>query len=160
MADTHPNQKPAQADETIKKHMLAAIATGLVPMPLVDLAVLAGIQLNLLRSLAGLYGVEFSEQLGKAAIGALAGSGLSVSVSAKLGSLAKSAHFIGWAIGGASVALFGAATTYALGKVFVQHFESGNTFLGFDPETVKAYYAQQFAQGKEEIRKNFAGFKP
>jgi uncharacterized protein (DUF697 family) len=160
MADTNLNQKPAQADDTIKKHMLAALATGLLPMPVVDLAALAGIQLNLLRCLAKLYGVEFSEQLGKSAIGALAGSGLSVSVSAKLGSLAKGVPFVGWAAGGASVALCGAASTYAIGKVFVQHFESGNTFLSFDPAAVKAYYAQQYAQGKEEVRSNFAGFKP
>ena len=158
MADTNP--KAAQAEQTIKHHMLAAAGIGLVPLPWVELAALAGLQLNLLRSLAGIYGVEFSSQIGKSAIGALVGSDLSVSLSTGLGMLAKSLPGIGWAVGAASGALLGAASTYALGKVFVQHFESGNTFLTFDPDKVKAYYAQQYEQGKEEVRKNFTGLKP
>ena len=158
MADTNP--KAAQAEQTIKHHMLAAAGIGLVPLPWVELAALAGLQLNLLRSLAGIYGVEFSSQIGKSAIGALVGSDLSVSLSTGLGMLAKGLLGIGWAVGAASGALLGAASTYALGKVFVQHFESGNTFLTFDPDKVKAYYAQQYEQGKEEVRKNFTGLKP
>jgi uncharacterized protein (DUF697 family) len=155
MAETNPIS--AQAEQTIKKHMLAAAGVGLVPLPWVELAALAGLQLNLLRSLARVYGVEFSSQIGKSAIGALVGSDLSVTLSA---TLAKGLPGLGWAVGAASGALLGAASTYALGKVFVQHFESGNTFLTFDPAQVKAYYAQQYEQGKEEVRKNFTGFKP
>ena len=158
MAETNPNT--AKAEQTIKHHMLAAAGIGLVPLPWVEMAALAGLQLNLLRSLAGIYGVEFSSQIGKSAIGALVGSDLSVSLSTGLGMLAKSLPGIGWAVGAASGALLGAASTYALGKVFVQHFESGNTFLTFDPDKVKAYYAQQYEQGKEEVRKNFTGLKP
>lgn len=155
MVETNP--KTAQAEQTIKKHMLAAAGIGLVPLPWVNLAALAGLQLNLLRSLAGIYGIEFSSQIGKSTIAALVGSDLSVTLSV---SLAKSLPGLGWAVGAASGALLGAASTYAVGKVFVQHFESGSTFLTFDPAAVKAYYALQYEQGKEEIRKNFAGFKP
>ncbi len=152
--------KTAQAEQTIKRHALAAIGVGVVPLPWLDLAALAGLQLNLVRSLAGLYGVEFSSQLGKSAIGALLGGGVPVSFAANLGQLAKGLPGLGWVIGGASVALFGAASTYAIGKVFVQQFESGNTLLSFDPAQVRAYYAQQYEQGQQEVRKNFAGLRP
>lgn len=158
MTDAIPTTAPA--DATIKKHMLAALAVGLVPMPWVDLAGLAGLQLNLVRSLAKIYAVEFSSQIGKSAVGALLGGGIPVSLSANLGSLAKGLPGLGWIVGGTSAAVFGAASTYALGKVFAQHFESGNTLLTFDPAAAKAYYAQQYEQGKAEVRKNFAGFKP
>ncbi|MCP4106117.1 MAG: hypothetical protein GY749_11350 [Desulfobacteraceae bacterium] len=47
------------------------------------------------------------------------------------------------------------ASTYALGKIFIQHFASGGTFLTFDPEKVKAYYAEMFEDGKK-----VAGQKP
>ena len=77
MAETNPNT--AKAEQTIKHHMLAAAGIGLMPLPWVGLAALAGLQLNLLRSLAGIYGVEFSSQIGKSAIGALVVSDLSVS---------------------------------------------------------------------------------
>jgi uncharacterized protein (DUF697 family) len=41
-----------------------------------------------------------------------------------------------------------AAFTYAVGKVFVQHFASGGTFLDFDPKKVREYFARQFEEGK------------
>ena len=41
-----------------------------------------------------------------------------------------------------------AAFTYAVGKVLVQHFASGGTFLDFDPKKVREYFARQFEEGK------------
>ncbi len=155
MADTV--SKTAQAGQSIQHHMLVAAAIGAVPLPWAGWAALAGVQLNLLRCLANIYGAEFSSQIGKSAIGALVGSDLSVGLSL---SLAKLVPGPGWAVGAVGGAALGAASTYALGKVFIQHFESGSTLLSFDPEKVRAYYAQQYAQGKEEVRKNFAGIKP
>lgn len=157
---TESNAIAVQAETLIKKYLAGAVGVGLVPLPLVDMAALAGLQLKLLHSLARLYGVEFSGQLGKSAVAALLGGGIPVSLATQLGSLAKGLPIYGWAVGAFGTALFGGASTYAIGKVFVQHFESGNTFLNFDPQQVKAYYAQQFEQGREEVRKSFAGIKP
>ena len=42
---------------------------------------------------------------------------------------------------GVSTAVFAGASTFAVGKVFIEHFESGGTFLTFDPERVLEYYA-------------------
>jgi uncharacterized protein (DUF697 family) len=53
----------------------------------------------------------------------------------------------------ASPALAG-ASTYALGKVFIQHFESGGTLLDFDPAKMKAYYASQYEEGKQVVADN------
>ena len=41
------------------------------------------------------------------------------------------------------------ASTWALGKVFIQHFESGGTFLDFNPEKVREYYKVQFEEGRK-----------
>jgi hypothetical protein len=41
------------------------------------------------------------------------------------------------------------ASTYAIYKVFIQHFESGGTFLDLDPAKVKSYFAEQFTKGKK-----------
>jgi len=35
--------------------------------------------------------------------------------------------------------------------VFVQHFESGGTFLDLDPDKVKSYFSEQFAKGKKVV---------
>jgi uncharacterized protein (DUF697 family) len=158
MANTQPHA--TLAEQTIRKHMLAALGAGLVPLPWLDAAALAGLQLNLVRCLAEIYGTEFSAQLSKAAIAGLSGGGLSVYLSAGLAGMAKTLPGIGWVVGAGSVALLGAASTYAVGRVFVQHFEAGGTLLSFDPEKMRAYYASQYEHCKEEARKNFAGYKP
>jgi hypothetical protein len=36
-----------------------------------------------------------------------------------------------------------------LGKVFIQHFESGGTFLTFDPMTVRAHFARLQEEGRK-----------
>ena len=45
--------------------------------------------------------------------------------------------------------VFAGASTYAIGKVFIQHFESGGTFLDFEPAKVRAYFSQQFDKGRD-----------
>lgn len=152
--------KTAQAVSLVKKYMLGAAGAGLIPVPMADLAALTALQLKLLHSLAGLYGVEFSKEAGKAALASLLGGGTPVALTARLGSLAKGVPVLGWSLGAFGTAVFGGASTYAVGKVFIQHFESGNTFLTFDPQRVRDYYRQQFEAGAEEMRRSFAGIKP
>jgi hypothetical protein len=41
--------------------------------------------------------------------------------------------------------------TYAIGRVFVQHYEMGGTLLDFDPDKTKAFFAEQFRVGKEYV---------
>jgi sugar phosphate isomerase/epimerase len=55
---------------------------------------------------------------------------------------------VGTFVGTPSMVLFCGASTYALGKVFVQHFESGGTFLDFEPAKVKEYFQKEFENGQ------------
>ena len=64
-----------------------------------------------------------------------------------LASLIKLAPLIGLASGIVSIGSVAAASTYAVGRVFVQHFASGGTLLTFDPAKVRQYYAEQFELG-------------
>jgi len=152
--------KTDRANEIVKNYMLGSLAVGIVPVPLVDMAILSGVQLKMLHSLAKLYNVEFSQNLGKPVIAALLGGGISSLLSAGLASLVKGVPIAGLATSAISVALFGGASTYAIGKVFIQHFESGGTFLNFDPQQVRDYYAEQFEKGKEEIKNSISSVTP
>ena len=152
---------PGSPDQVLKKYMILSLAVGLVPLPLVDLAALTGIQLQMLSKLSKALDVEFSKERGKAFIGSLLGAGGTVATGAASSRLLL--HLIpggGAVVSGVSVAVFAGASTYAVGKVFVQHFESGGTFLTFDPERVREYYAQEFQQGTREVRKSFVGIRP
>jgi len=52
-----------------------------------------------------------------------------------------------------SVLILGGATSYAIGSMFVQHFESGGTLLDFDPKKMREYFASKLAEGKEVAAK-------
>jgi uncharacterized protein (DUF697 family) len=154
------NTTTARAEMIVERYTLGSLVVGVVPFALIDMAALAGIQLKMLHSLANLYELEFSSQLGKSLIASLLGGGVPVSLSSRVARLAvRSIPVYGWVAGLISTSLFGGASTYAIGKVFIQHFESGGTFLTFDPYRVRDYYAQQFEHGNEVV-KSFAGIKP
>ncbi len=145
--------KAAEAEKVVKTYMLGALGIGIVPIPVVDLAVLSGLQLKMLHSLAKIYEIEFSKQFGKSLIASLVGGGGSIFLWGLVTPLGRMASMVG-------IALYSGASTYAIGKVFIQDLESGGTFLALDPAKVKSYYAEQFEEGKAEVRKSFAGIKP
>ena len=152
------SQASLKADESIKRHMLAGGVAGVLPIPWLGFASLAAVQLNMLRHLANIYDVDFSKEIARSAIAALVGSDLSLGVSLGLAKLVPGPTAV---VGAVSGSLLGVASTFALGKVFVQHFESGNTFLTFDPEKVRAHYEQLYKTGATESSQgNFTGIRP
>lgn len=142
-----------QANHKLKHYVLGSMVVGVIPMPIVDLAVLTGVQLKMLHSLSEMYEIEFSKNMGKSLIAALLGGLVPVSTATTTASLTKFIPVIGQTTGIVTMVLLGGASTYAIGKVFIQHFESGGTFLDFDPESVRAYFAEEFKKGQEIVSK-------
>ncbi len=136
------------AQDLVRKTMYASMAAGLVPVPLFDFVAVTGIQLEMLRRLSHIYGVTFMEGKGKNALAALVGGSFPTSITPVVASLTKMIPLVGSTLGALTLPLMAGASSYAIGKVFIQHFESGGTFLTFDPETVREYYAEQLKEGK------------
>lgn len=137
-------------DKLIRHHVWASIGVGLVPVPLVDMVALTAIQLNLVRKIAKNYEIPFSKDKVKNILGALVGSAIPSATGGPLAaSITKFVPVIGWTTGAITMPVFAGASTYAVGKVFVQHFATGGTFLTFDTDKVKEYFAKKFKEGKE-----------
>lgn len=137
-------------DTIIRHHLIAAMAAGLIPVPLIDFIGISGIQINLLRKLAKVYNIPFSDDIVKNLIGALIGGALPASIGPYMWlSIAKIFPGAGSAVGMVSTSVIGGATTYAVGKVFNRHFAEGGTFLTFDPEKAKAFYAEMLKEGEK-----------
>jgi uncharacterized protein (DUF697 family) len=140
--------KETQARETVKRYMYWSMGAGLIPIPVVDLAAVTAIQLKMIGDLAKQYGLKFSRESGKAVLGSLTGGAGSAVAGPMAASAAKGIPVIGQAAGAAAMPAVAGASTYAVGKVFIQHFESGGTFLDFDPDRVRAHYAQELEKAK------------
>ena len=143
-----PTSREAHAMAVVRSYMGWSAGAGLLPMPGLDMAAIVAVQVKMLQSMATLYGVPFRSNMVKPAIVALVSGGSSVMLAISAASLAKAVPLIGSIAGMLAVPAMAAASCYATGKVFIQHFESGGTLLDFDPAKVRAYYAEQFNAAK------------
>ncbi|MFC1671864.1 YcjF family protein [Planctomycetota bacterium] len=153
-ADPDGGARLRKADYLVNKHMLWSVGAGLLPMPFLDAVGVSGVQLKMLKDLSDLYGVPFSESAGKSVIASLVG-GLGALAFARR--VAAPALWLIPVIGPiACLAIFpatAAAATYALSKVFIQHYELGGTLLNFRPEETKAYFREQFQAGRLVVKR-------
>jgi uncharacterized protein (DUF697 family) len=128
-------------------------AGGLSLIPLAGVPSVVGLQLGMLGELAGLYGVPFSAHRGKALIATVGGGfgAMALGTPVLMGALAV-LFPLGWS---ALLALpsTAAASTYAIGRVFSQHFALGGTLLDFRPEETRAFFEAEF-------RRKMAGADP
>jgi uncharacterized protein (DUF697 family) len=143
-------EQEQQARKIVKNYMWWSMGAGLIPVPFVDLIAVSGVQLKMLAEVSKVYGIEFQETRGKALVASLIGYVVPNTLSfGSVGSLLKAIPLVGQLMGTPSMVLFCGASTYALGKVFVQHFESGGTFLSFDPAKMKEHFKQEFEEGSK-----------
>lgn len=138
------SQHIEEANSIIKNHLMWSMGAGLIPVPIADVFAVSAIQLDMIRQLCNLYDVNYKDTEGKAVISSLTGS-----VLARVGARAiKFIPGVGSVIGGVTLAVLSGASTYALGEVFKKHFETGGTFLDFDPGRLRKLYDEMFEKGK------------
>jgi uncharacterized protein (DUF697 family) len=146
-----PSAKEVAALERVRTYMGWSAAGGLIPLPGLDVAAILASQLKMLADIADIYGVPFRRDLGKEAIASLVSAFLPVTVAQASGSLIKSVPVVGMVAAIFWQPALASASTWALGKVFIQHFEAGGTFLDFKPETVREYFREQYEAARAGV---------
>lgn len=141
--ETTPAQRLEVATKLVERFALWGGVGGLIPVPVVDVAAVAGIQLQMLRRLSQIYDVPFSENSGKALIAAMAGTMIPATSGIGAASMLKSVPVLGTIAAGFVMPALSAGATYAIGKAFVQHFESGGTLLDFNPPDYREFIKAQ-----------------
>jgi uncharacterized protein (DUF697 family) len=140
-------ERDEQASQVVDRFSLWSGAAGLVPIPIVDVAAVAGVQLQMLRRLSDIYGVPFADNRGKSVITALAGAIIPASTATTtamaFGSLIKGIPGIGTTIGALTMPVYSAGVTFVIGRVFMKHFASGGTLLDFDPPDYREFIKEQ-----------------
>lgn len=139
-------EKDALATEAIKKYSLYSAGAGLIPMPLVDFAAISAIQLKMLSRVSAIYEIPFEADRARSVVAALIGGLAGTSLGYGLGhNLLKAVPIFGPVLGGFSVSAMGGAVTWAVGRVFMQHFASGGTLLDFEPDTMRQHFKSEMA---------------
>ncbi|TVQ65197.1 MAG: DUF697 domain-containing protein [Balneolaceae bacterium] len=143
----------AESNRIVEKYSALASGSVLLPIPLVDIAYITGIQLKMLNELTKKYDIEFKRNRGKAIVTALI-SGIFANrfMFSTAPFLIRYIPVVGYLVAPLSIVLFSSALTYSVGKVFIQHFEAGGTFLNFKPEEVKAHFKKEFQRKYQSMK--------
>ena len=131
------------ANKLVDRFALWSGVAGLIPIPVVDVLAVGGLQIQMLRRLSQIYDVQFSENRGKALIAALAGTMIPATSGMGAASAMKAIPVVNILAAGFVMPVLSAGATFAIGKAFIQHFESGGTLLDFNPPDYREFVKAQ-----------------
>lgn len=134
----------AEAERIIRSHVLWAMGAGLIPVPVVDIAAVTAVQLDIIKQLSALHGSKFSVTEGKALLSALTGSTFAAIGS----SLFKAIPGIGTVLGGVSMSIASGASTYAVGQVIEAQLLATGSLDNIDLKQAKRAYSSAYEEGK------------
>jgi uncharacterized protein (DUF697 family) len=121
----------AQAQAIVERHATYSAAGGLIPLPIVNIASVTAIILRMVKMLSNLYGIPFEHDRARALVVGLVGgatpTGLATATASTLYFVMPASALIGLAVSSVTAV----ACTRSIGRIFVEHFEQGETLQDF-----------------------------
>jgi len=143
---TGPEVRRVRAQSLVDRFTAWSAIGGAVPVPLMDLASIAVLQVQLVRRLAALYERPFSAEAVRGTLMAASAAVLSAGGGNLAGLLLARSLPWGQLLNMWVASGLAAATTQAIGRAYVLHFESGGTALDLDPATLAEHYRRALAE--------------
>ncbi len=144
--------RKAAVERIILTSAAFAAGAGAIPVPVWDAVAIGGVQLKMLADISAVYGIPFTQNSGKTAVAALIG-GLAPGMLARgsFGIFFKALPGIGSAVGAIALPALAGGCTYAIGQVFVRHYESGGTLLTFNAKDFQAGFTEEVKAGMKKV---------
>lgn len=149
----------AKVEKLIHQSVYASMGVGVTLLPFVNLAGVTALQLNMIRKLSQLYGVEFKENIAKKILTAVVASGASVLATGPVGMLALSIPVFGTAAAFATLPTLNGISTLAMGRMFVTHFERGGNFIDANMDSMKEDFKTAYQNSREQLGDMISGKK-
>ena len=128
-----------EAMQIVYRYMGISAGAALIPFAGLDVVALAGIHIALIKELCEHYQIDFTEHTARNVLIAVTASIVPGTVGSILGRkflamLPMTSAVFGWALMSAGSAAF----SYAIGRLFIEHFEAGGTLDSFDTSRLHA----------------------
>lgn len=124
-------KRRAQARAIVERYATYSAVGGIVPLPVASVAGITTIIIRMVRTLSNLYGIPFERDRARAIVAGLVGgatpTGFAVVTTSTLFYVMPSGALIGTVVS----AISAIACTRSIGRVFIEHFESGATLNEF-----------------------------
>lgn len=140
---------------TVKTWSQWAVLGGLIPTPVVDTVAITGVQIKMIHALCELYKVEFKKEAALAVVSGLVGGTLTTSLASMGSMILGHLPVIGSLMKYTAQPALSYASTYALGRVFMRHFENNGTMVDIDSKKLAAYFKEQYARGRKMFKYEF-----
>jgi uncharacterized protein (DUF697 family) len=150
------DERTARAEHIIGRYALYGTGAGILPYAELNIAALTTIQTRMIRELAALYGVDFSEHLVRVVLQNIVVSAAGQAVAAGVTRLIESFGPLRYVLGGMTSAALSGALTAAIGQVYHQHFARGGTLADIDLEDIVRYIRERIEYGEFQPG-NFGG---
>jgi uncharacterized protein (DUF697 family) len=145
-----------QCEKTIAKHVTASVGAGLIPVPVLDFAAVTAVQMDMIYRLCGIYGISFSKEAARTGIVTLIGGSVPGLQARFFSSGLKLIPGVGAIASMLATPTISGAATYAVGRVFAQHLETGGTLLTFDASKMREHFEHALDQGKRMVSRTSA----
>jgi uncharacterized protein (DUF697 family) len=147
------SDRASRGMQVVKSWSQWSVAAGFVPVPFLDIALVSGIQVKMIYDLCQIYNVPFKKEAALAYASGLVGGSLTAGAAQIVGAMAlKTVPYVDQFV----QPTFAFATTYAMGYVFVKHFENAGTMASFDSSKMNLYFQEQFDKSKKLFSKKQA----
>jgi uncharacterized protein (DUF697 family) len=117
----------------VKRHAAYSGVGGIIPIPVANIAGVAAVNVRMVKVLSELYRVPFERDRARAIVVGLLGgampTGLATATASTLVYVIPGANLVGLAVS----SMTALACTRSIGRVFIEHFESGATLADFQP---------------------------
>jgi uncharacterized protein (DUF697 family) len=120
-----------QARAIVERHATYSAVGGILPLPIASVAGITTIIIRMVRMLSDLYGVPFERDRARAIVAGLVGGATPTGFAAVTTSTLFYAVPSGLLLGTVVSAISAVACTRSIGRVFIEHFESGATLNDF-----------------------------
>ena len=139
--------------KTVAKWSKISLATIVLPNSLLEYAAISGIQLKMLHELSRTYGIPFKADGVKVIIGSILGGSVAYFLSDLYSNWVKVIPVVGKPIAFLSEPAMAYLTTYAVGFVFLEHFENNGSFQDIELEQIKKSIKLKISEKYKELVK-------
>jgi uncharacterized protein (DUF697 family) len=129
--DAEAAKRRRRARQIVERHANLSAIGGFIPVPVVNIAGITAVIIRMVRQLCRLYGVPFEGNRARAIVIALMGgtmpTGLATAAASTLVFFVPGTNVLGLAVSSVTASV----TARSIGRMLVQHFESGSNLADF-----------------------------
>jgi uncharacterized protein (DUF697 family) len=139
--------RTGKAKQIVRQYTVWAAGGGLLPVPLVNIATVTGLQVSMLERLSKLYDADYSRSTAQMFLSAVTGTTV-LSVGYRASAALRFVPGIGTVVGGAAMGTLAGASTYAIGQATIKSLETSGDLLHVDIEQAKDTFDEAFKRGR------------